>query len=104
MKNSLNSILKKKELTQTDLANYLKIAPSLVSRYCSGKIQMTSSMLCEIADYLHVSVDEILGRKTNNINLESLEPKTKAVIEKILHMNNVQLEKVIITLLNDINS
>ena len=91
----LNELLKKNRISQTELAKNLKVAPSLVNRYALQKLEPNYEMLCKIADYLHVTTDELLGRKTNNINLEVLPEDEKSLITKILSMNNVQKAQTI---------
>jgi len=95
MKIKLQEILKKNNISQTELANYLNIAPSVVSRYSNGKIEPNIDTLIKIADYLHISVDKLIGRKTSDINLEALDTNTKLIISKILQMNNTQISELL---------
>ena len=91
----LNELLKKNQISQTELAKELKIAPSVVNRYALNLREPNYAMLCKIADYLHVTTDELLGRNTNLINLESLPEEEKTLVQKILNMNNVQKAQTI---------
>ena len=94
MSNNLQKILNKNKTTQATLAKYLKLESSMVSRYCTGAAKMSEDTICKIADYFHVSTDELLGRETNNINLSSLDDKTRDLVKKILVLNNAQVEQV----------
>jgi len=102
MKLKLKEELKKKEISQIKLAEHLKLAKSTISMYANNENEPNLDTLVKIADFLHISTDELLGRKTNNINLESLEPKTKELINKILSMNDTQIEQII-SIINAIN-
>ena len=61
--------------------------------YELGKREPDIETLSKIADYFHVSLDEIVGRKTNMINLNSLDESESYLIKKILQMNKMQIEK-----------
>ncbi len=50
-------------LTQTELAKRMKINRSLISQYESGDREPSLWSLLKLADYAHVSVDYLLGRK-----------------------------------------
>ena len=95
MKIKLQEILDKHSLTQTELANKLNIAPSVVSRYANGKIEPNIDTLIKIADFLHISIDKLVGRKTSDINLEALDINTKTIISKVLQMNNTQISELL---------
>ena len=49
------------DLTQKDMANYLKIAQNTYSQYENGKRQIPLDILIEICRFFHVSSDYILG-------------------------------------------
>lgn len=95
MKFKLKEELTKQKLTQTELAKILGVAPSLINRYSLGKLEPSMQMLCEMADVLHVSADELLGRETNLINLEVMPEEEKTLIKKIMNMNQVQKAQTI---------
>lgn len=60
----LHDLRLKQERTQTDLAKALGIARSTVSMYEQGAREPDLNMLEKIADYLHVDINILLGRKT----------------------------------------
>lgn len=90
------------------MAHDLSIPQQSVNKYALNKAEPNIDTLCKIADYLHISMDELLGRKSNNINLEVVEPETKSLIVKILSMNKVQRAQTInfvntLTMFDEIN-
>ena len=58
----LKKIRTNKGLTQTEVANNLKISQQAYANYETGKRQPDQEMLAKIADYFDVSVDYLLGR------------------------------------------
>lgn len=87
--------LKKQKILQIELANHLNTSQSLVSMYVNNETNPPLETLCKIADFLHVSLDELVGRQTNNINLDVYEPETKTLIQKILNMSKIQKAQTI---------
>lgn len=58
----LKSIRTKKHLTQADVASYLGIARNTYTQYEQGLHKVPPEILCKLADFFEVSVDELLGR------------------------------------------
>lgn len=58
----LKKIRKEKNITQTEMANYLKISLGTYSNYENGLTQPPFKTLIQIADYFNVSTDYLLGR------------------------------------------
>ena len=91
----LKEILKAKGVTQADLARYLNITTSLVSYYANSEVMPNLDTLFKIADYLHVTTDELLGRDTRLINTACLDNKTQEVINTVLNMSPDEVEKLL---------
>ena len=94
----LKELREKNHLSQQDLAEILKVSPSTVSNWESGKRQPDIQMIVEIANYFSVSVDDVLGRnipnrirKTNEDNhmLESYD--IKDVIDSLQEVDSAYL-------------
>ena len=67
----ISEIRNKNNLSQADLAKYLKISQQTYSSYETGRRQMSYETLCLLADYHKVSTDYLLGRQetsTSNLN------------------------------------
>lgn len=94
MKTKLKDELQKQKIKNAELAKVLNVDVSMISKYSMGKSSLNDITICKIADFLHISTDRLLGRDTNEINLASLNPKARELIEKILNMNNNQLNRL----------
>lgn len=75
MKN-LKSIRKEKKITSQQIADALQISSSSISQYETGKREPSYERLIQIADYLNVTTDQLLGRKekpkeTSSLNTNS---------------------------------
>lgn len=57
----LRELRKEQNLTQQDVADYLKIDRSNYSKYELGKLELNLTMLATLAKYYNVSADYILG-------------------------------------------
>ena len=51
-----------RDLTQTDIANYLNISQRAYSRYETGERSIPVDALSKLADFYHTSVDYLIGR------------------------------------------
>ncbi len=68
----LKSLREENNISQKYLANILKIAPSNISKYESGNLEINSDVLFKISEYFNVSID-YLYCKTDAKNQEDLE-------------------------------
>lgn len=60
-------ILKSKNLKQKDLTDYLGISKNAFTDWKSGRIESWKKYLPQIAEFLGVTVDELLGSPTNTV-------------------------------------
>ncbi|WP_019639711.1 helix-turn-helix domain-containing protein [Paenibacillus fonticola] len=61
----IRSLREDKDLTQTQLADYLNITQATYSRYESGNLDVPSLVLIKLSNYYNVSIDYILGQTDN---------------------------------------
>lgn len=57
----ISLLRKEKNITQTELAEYLSLAPQAISRWEVGNGAPDISLLPKIAAFFHVSIDELFG-------------------------------------------
>ena len=53
---------KDKGLTQKKLAEKIFVVPEALSRWEKGRRHLSAQTLCDIADALEMSIDELVGR------------------------------------------
>lgn len=75
MKN-LKILRKSRNLTQKEVANAIGITFQNYSYYETGRTKPTPEMLCALADFFGVTVDELLGR-TPQLFDDARVPKTE---------------------------
>lgn len=66
--NNLKSARKKAGKSQQQAANLLETTQHQISKYETGKQDITLSKAVKLADYYHVSLDYIAGRTTEPEN------------------------------------
>lgn len=75
-------IRKQKKLTQSEVADSLKITQATLSSYENGRTQPDFKTLIALADFYDVSIDYLLGRD-NEKNLIVPDDK-KEIVQKLL--------------------
>ncbi len=98
----LQDLMKKRQITQEDLAEAVGLSRYTVSRYCNGINVPDIKTVCMIADYFNVSVGYLLGENGyRNISdfyeychQHTGEPMCK-LITMIFELNDKGLNKVI---------
>ena len=75
--NRLKRLREAKNVTQRELADFLRLTPKAVSFYELGQRDIPNETLQKLADYFRVSTDYILGRD---------EPPKKSMVGGIIEM------------------
>ncbi len=57
----LNNLLYENNITKYRLAKETGISKSVITDYCSGKVQPTADVIITVAKYFDVSADYLLG-------------------------------------------
>ena len=86
-------IRKERHKTQIQVAKDLNIDATTLCNYEKGKSQPNIETLIKLADYYHTTIDYLVGRNTQIINLNTLNLRDKKLIENILSMTELQKEK-----------
>jgi len=59
----LKTIREMQNVTQEELAKHIGVSQQFISRLESGTKTMPLALAVEIADFLNISLDELVGRK-----------------------------------------
>jgi len=87
----LKELRSKKNISQTEIANILKITQEKYSRIENEKTQPEVSLLIELADYYNTTIDNLVGRTTKNDLYISQEKKElHQMIEQLNERNYFQ--------------
>ncbi len=92
-KTTLRFLRQKNHLTQTELGNILGYGCTAISSYEKGRNEPSISDLIKLADFFKVSVDFLLGRKTNEIRTD---------YELLKHVEDIKQELINVTKKMDI--
>ena len=91
--------VKVNNLTQQKLADALGVSRSTVAMWENGKNEPDNDMLGKIAEYFHITTDELLGRtheeKVEKPPISALDQKKQLVASKMDNLNESQISRVI---------
>ena len=90
---NIRKILKKKNLTQKDLAEATGIARQQIQRYCTGKNLPNPKRLKEIADALEVSI-RVEMTDDEVIEMAKERPAIIELLRACVGLNNAQLHSI----------
>ena len=86
----LKDIRTKIGFSQMEVAKRLDLPISTYNQYETGKNEPSIDTLCKLADFYHCSLDELIGRECDVINLRYLSQEQSSLIKRILNMNELQ--------------
>lgn len=87
---NLKILRKKNKKTQIEVAEYIGITQSNYSKYEQEIIEPNINQLCKLAELYNISLDELVGRKKEEIVLT----EKKALLEKIEQLNEIECKKL----------
>lgn len=79
-------------MSQNELAKQLGMPHTTLFNYEAEKCEPNIETLIKLADYFHVTVDELLGRETSLINKMALSERARSIIDKVVNMTDKQQE------------
>ncbi|MBR2970039.1 MAG: helix-turn-helix transcriptional regulator [Clostridia bacterium] len=88
----LKDFRKAKDITQEEMSKILHLGSTTYKNYENNITEPNIATLVKLADYFHVSLDELVGRPTNLLNKMTLTERQQTLIDKILAMNEKQQE------------
>lgn len=90
---NLRIIREKRNINQLKLALEVGVTQESISKYENDTAFPSKEILIKLADYLHCSIDYLLGRTDNpNINKEKLSVKDEKIENLIFRYNNLSDE------------
>lgn len=92
----LYELRKDRKLTQEDVAKTINSAANTYANYEKGNTEPNIETLIKLADFFHVSVDELIEHDYKNTIdkglLNELELNIIEVMQKLNHENQIRLE------------
>lgn len=88
----LKEYRQKNNLSQKELSKSLGIPQTTLFNYEQGVCDPNVDTLIKLADFYHITIDELVGRPTSLINRLVLTDRERLLIDKILSMNDKQQE------------
>ena len=88
----LKDYRKSKEITQEEMSKILNLGSTTYKNYENNITEPNIETLIKLADFFHVSIDELVGRPTSIINKMVLTERQQSVVDKVLQMNDKQVE------------
>ena len=80
-------------ISQREVSEKLNIPQTTLFSYEKNVSDPNIATLIKLADFYNVTVDELLGREADTINLKFLGETESYLIKKILKMNKLELDK-----------
>lgn len=81
----------KMNLSQSEISKKLEIPQTTYFNYESERSDPSIQTLIKMADFFNVSIDELVGRDTDILNLKFLDEDQSLIIKAVLRMNKEQL-------------
>lgn len=83
---NLKMQLEKKNKSQSDLARFLKVTPTTVSRWTTAQALPRSAMIDRICNYLGCTPEDLMTDHTQTANLFPEDVIAEAIVERPLLM------------------
>ncbi len=99
---SLKELRIKNKKTVDELSKLLNISVQAYYKYEKGQNEPNIENLIKLADFYHVTLDELIGRPISLINKALLSDRAQNIIEQVLEMSDEQ-QKLIELFLNTLN-
>ena len=80
-------------LSQREVSEKLNIPQTTLFSYETDTNEPNIQTLIKLANFYNVSLDELVGREADTINLKYLDENEAYLIRKILKMNELELAK-----------
>ena len=84
----LKEMRKKRGLSQADITNVINIPRTTYANYEAKNCDPNISTLIKLADFYNISVDELVGRETDMLNLNLLDSARKELVLSIVNSSD----------------
>ena len=98
-KDKIKELMKKKGISQRELANVIQINESAMSRYLSGERRPRTDIMAKLARYFDISMEELLDENVTNTNFKELH---SLVARNACNLTNEEISELITLLSNNI--
>lgn len=85
---NLKELRKKRGISQIEIAKAIDIPQTSYSRYEQGICDPSISTLIKLADFFNISIDTLVGRKTDMINLNLLDSTRKELVLGVINSSD----------------
>ena len=90
----LKKLREKLRLSQTEVAKHLGINSQTYNRYETGVNEPNIEMLIKLADFFNVSIDDLVGRESNTINLNYFDDNKKELLSYLVQEDNKTIQRI----------
>lgn len=90
----LKKFRQKINISQYELADKIGMSRSTLSNYEKNLAEPSISTLIKLADFFNITIDELVGRKTDILNLNFVDDTRKRLIKNILNVSDNLVEKL----------
>lgn len=90
----LRGLRKRLGLSQKVVAEKLGTTQQTLNRYETGVNEPNIEMLCKLSDFYHVSIDTLLGRECEDINLRLFDDNRRALLKELAYSDDYILQRV----------
>lgn len=91
---NLKELRKKMGVTQTEVAKAINIPQTTYSSYEQRVCDPNINTLIKLADFFNISIDELVERETEILNLNLLEDRRKELIRYLVKANNSTFDRI----------
>ena len=92
---NISFLLKQTNKKKKNLANYANITTNTIRNYESGTSEPTLSTLLKIAEFFNVSLDTLVGKNSDIVDLKTLSSNKQKLVTDILNLDAADTDKVL---------
>ena len=90
----IRELRQKMNLSQNEMAKKLGIPHTTLFNYEASKSEPNIETLIKLADFFNITIDELVGRPIDIVNLNFLDDTRKNLIKEIVNANNSSVARL----------